>query len=165
LQTLWLVARLGEDMQHLPTPRARAAFTLLETMIAVGVLMIGLTAAFSGLLNARQVNQMVRDQSLAYQEIQAQIETYQYMPFKALQQSNAFKGARFDVKGLRAPNGRSSVGTVTKASNPNPYDTSAGANSFSSSASKLPIRFRCEWDEGGVPMFAEIVFVYTYRGI
>jgi prepilin-type N-terminal cleavage/methylation domain-containing protein len=142
---------------------SRSGMSLIETMVAMVILSIGLTTAFTALLNARRVSQMSKDQALAYQEIQAQIETYQYLPFRSLQMT--FKGGRFDVRGLLAPLNRSSVGTISNVYNPDPYSTTANINKFGNTDGMLPLRFRCEWMEGDSPMSAEVVYVFTYRGI
>jgi prepilin-type N-terminal cleavage/methylation domain-containing protein len=141
---------------------ARAGMSLIEVMIAMAILVAGMTATFSSMLTARNVQTLTQHQSLAYSEIQAQIETYQYLPFVGLQSS--FKGAQFDVQGLRKADGRSSIGTVTRADNDSPYDTTLSRNTFNGEA-KLPLRFRCEWDEGGRSVSVEVIFVLTYRGI
>jgi len=153
--------------------------SLMEVMVAVAILTTGLAAVFGSLLTARNFNRHSQNFALAYQEIQAQIETYQYLPFVGLQ--NDFKGAAFDVYGLRAPTGRSSVGTVTLTTNANinpstltgsdpyvtgyPYAAGSGNPNNPGGRSMIPLRFRCEWDEDGVTTAAEVIYVLSYRGI
>jgi prepilin-type N-terminal cleavage/methylation domain-containing protein len=147
-------------------PPTRHGMTLIEVMIALAILVSAITVVFSGLLTERNVQTQMSNQALAYSEIQAQIETYQYLPFVGLQQN--FKGAQFDVQGLKAINGKTSVGTVSKVSNPNWYDPTVSPtnpNSFSSSDTVLPLRFRCEWDDSGSPMSCEVIYILAYRGI
>ena len=146
-----------------PRISSRAGMTIIETMIAMAILGIGLTASFGSMINARKVNEHATNAALAYQEIQAQIETYQYLPFITLQRD--FKGTGFAVKGLSPAAGRPCGGTITRVDNIDPYATTPASNAFSSSDTKLPLRFRCEWDEGGSPMSIEIVYVVVYRGI
>ncbi|MBA2481831.1 MAG: prepilin-type N-terminal cleavage/methylation domain-containing protein [Planctomycetes bacterium] len=148
-----------------PISRSRAGVTLIETMVALMILAIGLSAVFGAMLAAKKTNDKATSRALAFQEIQAQIETHQFIPFRSIILN--FKGTAFDVKGLKPPSNRSSVGTVSRLSNPNPYDAtlSPNPNAFNSSETKLPLRFRCEWDEGEGPMSVEVVYVVTYRGI
>jgi prepilin-type N-terminal cleavage/methylation domain-containing protein len=144
---------------------ARAGVTLIETVVALMILSIGLSAVFSAMLAAKRTNDQATNRALAFQEIQAQIETYQFIPYRSIILN--FKGTAFQVKGLTAPAGRTSVGTVSRLSNPDPYDTalSPNPNAFNSSETELPLRFRCEWDEGSGPLSVEVVYVVTYRGI
>lgn len=144
----------------------RSGMSLLEVMVALAVLAIGFGAAFSAMFMARKVDESARNSALAYQEIQAQIETFQYLPFISLQ--TAFKGASFDVRGLTPLSGAPAVGSVTKAANPDPDNTTlspTNPNAFSSSDAKLPLRFRCSWLENGNPVSVEVYYVLTYRGI
>jgi type II secretory pathway pseudopilin PulG len=136
--------------------------TIVEVVLAMAILVMGLAAVFSSMLAARNVQVQTQNQALAYSEIQAQIETYQYLPFVGLQ--NNFKGAQFDVQGLKKVSGNPAVGTVTKAANNNVYDTTLVRNTFNGDT-KLPLRFRCEWDEGGRSVTVEVIYVLTYRGI
>jgi type II secretory pathway pseudopilin PulG len=140
----------------------RGGMSLVEVMLATAILAASLAVVFSSMLSARNVQSQTQNQALAYAEIQAQIETYQYLPFSGLQSS--FKGAQFDVQGLRKCSGNPSVGTVTKASNSNVWDTTLTPNNFNGDT-KLPLRFRCEWDEDNHKMSVEIIYVLTYRGI
>lgn len=147
-------------------PSLRVGMSLIEVMIALAVLAMGFWAAFSAMFTAKRVDNAARDQAYAFQEIQAQIETYQYLPFISLQTN--FKGASFDVRGLTPLPGAPSVGTVTKAANPDPDNTvlsPTNPNAFTSADSKLPLRFRCAWMEGGNPVAVEVIYVLTYRGI
>ncbi len=143
-----------------------SGLTLIEVMIALVVLSLGLTATFGGMNVARQTKVAAENYALALQEIQAQIETYQYLPFQSLQSD--FKGASFSVKGLVAPTGYSSVGTITSIYNTTPYSTNVGAantNTFGTSNSALPLRFKCVWDENGTVRSVEMVYVLVYRGL
>lgn len=164
------------EARTIPPPNVRPlrrGMTLIEVMIAISILMIGLTVVFSSLLTARKVSEQATNMALAYQEIQAQVETYQYLPFNDLQRH--FKGTSFAVKGLLAPLvpgsssvRRTSVGTITRLQNPTPYATSlwpTNVNAFDNSQTRLPLRFRVEWDQDGSTMSAEVVYVLTYRGI
>ncbi len=140
--------------------------TLVETMIAIMILAIGLTTVFTSLVNARRGNQVAEDQALAHQGIQAQIETYQGIPFATLRSS--FRGARFAVGALTPTDGHPSVGTITGAWNPDPAKLAPEANRVPGSpgsAERVPLRFRCEWSEGGSAMSAEVVYVFTQRGM
>lgn len=145
---------------------ARQGMSLVEVLIALTVLALGFGAAFSAIFTARRVDSASHNSALAYQEIQAQIETYQYLPFISLQSN--FKGSSFNVAGLTPLPGAPSVGTVTKAANPDPDNTTlspTNPNAFLSSDSKLPLRFRCCWIENGTPVSVEVIYVLTYRGI
>jgi prepilin-type N-terminal cleavage/methylation domain-containing protein len=146
------------------TNHIRGGMTIIEVMIALAILIAGMTAVFSCMLTARNVQAQTQNQALAYSEIQAQIETYQYLPFVGLQ--SYFKGAQFDVQGLKKVSGRTSVGTVTRASNDDPTNaaTALTRNTFNGDTT-LPLRFRCEWDEGGRSMSVEVIYVLSYRGI
>lgn len=144
----------------------RSGMSLLEVLVALTVLALGFGAAFSAMFTARKVDDSARNAELAFQEIQAQLETYQYLPFISLQTN--FKGASFDVQGLTPPKGVTQVGSVTKAANPSPDDTTlspTNPNAFTSSDTKLPLRFRCTWVENGNPVTVEVYYVLTYRGI
>lgn len=144
----------------------RSGMSLVEVIIALAVLAVGFGVAFSAMFTAKRVDNAARSQAYAFQEIQAQIETYQYLPFISLQTN--FKGASFTVRGLTPLAGAPSVGTVTRAANPDPDNTvlsPTNPNAFTSADSKLPLRFRCAWVEAGTPVAVEVIYVLTYRGI
>jgi prepilin-type N-terminal cleavage/methylation domain-containing protein len=138
--------------------------TLIEVMIAMVILVIGISTLFDSMVTSKRVNDRATNQAKAYEEIQAQIETFQYMPFASAR--DYFKGISFDVPGLNPPSGVFSCGTVTKLDNPNPYDTtmSPNPNRFPASAQVLPLRFRVTWeDEQGVAT-VETTYVMATRG-
>jgi type II secretory pathway pseudopilin PulG len=143
---------------------ATQALTLVEIMIAMAILIIGLSTLFDSMVTSKRVNDRATNQAKAYEEIQAQIESLQYMPFLSVRSS--FKGIAFNVRGLRPPSGVSSCGTVTKLTNPNPYDTnvSPNPNSFPLSAQILPLRFRVTWEDDQGPASVETTYVVTTRG-
>ncbi len=138
--------------------------SLVEVMIAFMVLAIGLSTLFDSLITSKRVNDRATNQAKAYEEIQAQIETMQYMPFDSVRRD--FKGIAFDVLGLRIPDGAVTCGTVTKFLNPNPNDTatSPNPNKFLLSDQVLPLRFRVAWVDENGPAWVETVFVVTNRG-
>ena len=129
--------------------------SLVEVMIAMMVLAIGLSTLFDSMITSKRVNDRATNQAKAYEEIQAQIETMQYMPFDSVRRD--FKGIAFDVLGLRIPDGAVTCGTVTKFSNPNP-------NKFLLSDQVLPLRFRVAWVDENGPAWVETVYVVANRG-
>jgi Tfp pilus assembly protein PilV len=153
----------------------RSGMTLIETVIAMSVLVVGTLSVFDSLLTARKVNDRATNTALAYQEIQAQIETMQNMPYVDVWQK--FSGIGFQVAGLQAQktttaaglvkfDNRLPVGTVTRLSNANFYDTSAtNPNAFDTSNTYLPLRFRVEWKDDLGDTAVEIIYVLVYRGI
>ena len=147
-----------------PPFRHRAATTLIETMIAMSVLVVGLMGVFSAFVTSKNVNERAQNQALAYQEIQAQIETVQYLPFISVLQN--FKGYSFAVFGLRHSIANRSCGTVTRLANPDVYSVAAtNPNRFPNTASSLPMRFRVEWADSQGPGAVEVVYVLTFRGL
>jgi len=145
-------------------PITRSGFSLVEVMIAMVILVVGLSTLFDSLVTAKRVNDRATNQAKAYEEIQAQIESIQYMPYRDIH--NQFKGIAFDVKGLTPPTGAVTCGTVTKLSNPNPDDTSVAPNPnrFLASEHSLPLRFRVAWMDEQGPMSLEVVYVVADRG-
>ena len=133
-------------------------------MIAFMILAIGLSTLFDSMITSKRVNDRATNQAKAYEEIQAQIETMQYMPFDSVRRD--FKGIAFDVQGLRIPDGAVTCGTVTKFANPNPNDTATAPNpnKFLLSDQVLPLRFRVAWVDENGPAWVETVYVVTHRG-
>lgn len=147
-----------------PNPLMRSGTTLVEVMIAMVVLVIGLTALFDSLVTSKRVNDRATNQAKAYEEIQAQIETLQYMPFDSVRRD--FKGIAFDVQGLRPQDDAVTCGTVTNLSNTNPNDTTTtpNPNKFRLTDQVLPLRFRVAWVDDNGPASVETVYVVTNRG-
>ncbi len=152
--------------------QSRTGLTMIEVIIAMGVVVLGTFALFDALTTARRTDERARNTALAYQEIQAHIETIQYLPF--LTMLNSFKGTSFKVPGLRPPNlpggagTRPMCGTITKLTNTNVWDTTLGPtnpNKFVATDTKMPLRFRVEWQDSSGEAFVEVVYVLTYRGI
>ena len=142
----------------------RSGLSLVEVMIAMVILAIGLSTLFDSMVTSKRVNDRATNQAKAYEEIQAQIESLQYMPFESVRRD--FKGISFDVKGLSPLNGAVTCGTISKLSNPNPDDTGTAPNpnKFLLTDNVLPLRFRVAWlDEQGVAS-VETVYVVTNRG-
>jgi Tfp pilus assembly protein PilV len=142
----------------------RTGLTLIEIMIAMVILIVGLSTLFDGMVTSKRVNDRATNQAKAYEEIQAQIESLQYMPFESVRRD--FKGIAFNVVGLSPQTGTFSVGTVTNLSNTNPNSTamSPNPNKFPLSANTLPLRFRVAWQDEQGPASVETVFVITNRG-
>jgi Tfp pilus assembly protein PilV len=153
--------------QHPPT-RSRhpltAGLSLVEVMIAMVILVIGLSTLFDSMVTSKRVNDRATNQAKAYEEIQAQIEALQYMPFDSIRRD--FKGIAFDVKGLSPQTGAVTCGTITKLSNPNPNDTATAPNpnKFLLTDNVLPLRFRVAWLDDQGPASVETVYVVTNRG-
>jgi prepilin-type N-terminal cleavage/methylation domain-containing protein len=147
-----------------PPSHIRSAFSLVEVMIAMMVLAIGLSTLFDSMITSKRVNDRATNQAKAYEEIQAQIESLQYMPFDSVRRD--FKGIAFDVQGLRIPDGAVTCGTVTNFANPNPDDTATAPNpnKFKLSDQVLPLRFRVAWVDENGPASVETVYVVTNRG-
>ena len=91
---------------------SRSGMTLIEVMIAMVILVVGLSALFDSMVTSKRVNDRATNQAKAYEEIQAQIEALQYMPFDTVRRE--FKGIAFNVKGLTPQTGAVTCGTVTK---------------------------------------------------
>ncbi len=144
---------------------ARSGLTLIETMIALSFLVLGVFTVFDALTTSRRSHERSTHMALAYQEIQAQIETLQFMPFITVRQS--FKGIGFKVAGLRPPTGRPVCGTVTRLENPNPYDLTLvpNPNTFPQTDNTLPLRLRVEWADPEGTAWVEVIYVLAYRGI
>lgn len=138
--------------------------TLVEVMIAMVILVVGLSALFDSLVTSKRVNDRATNMALAYEEIQAQIESLQYMPFASMRRD--FKGIAFDVRGLNIPTGSVTCGTVTNLRNPTPESTvmSPNPNKFINTDLVLPLRFRVNWVDAQGPISVETVFVITNRG-
>jgi prepilin-type N-terminal cleavage/methylation domain-containing protein len=144
--------------------RTDAGLTLVEIMIAMVILVVGLSTLFDGMVTSKRVNDRATNQAKAYEEIQAQIESLQYMPFDSVRRD--FKGIAFNVVGLSPQAGKFSVGTVTNLNNPDPDSTatSPNPNKFTLSATTLPLRFRVAWQDEQGPASVETVYVVTNRG-
>ncbi|MBA3698558.1 MAG: type II secretion system protein [Planctomycetes bacterium] len=142
----------------------RSGLSLVELMISMVILAIGLSTLFDSMITSKRVNDRATNQAKAYEEIQAQIESLQYMPFDSVRRD--FKGIAFDVQGLRIPEGAVTCGTVTNLANPNPDDTATAPNpnKFNLSDQVLPLRFRVAWVDENGPAWVETVFVVTNRG-
>jgi type II secretory pathway pseudopilin PulG len=150
--------------------------TLIELMISVGIIILGLTAAFEAMFSAQRHSQRTQHESLAHEAIRAQIEFYQYLPFITLR--NNFKGATFDVAGILdaasyadMPTGKSwpgdrpvPIGTVTRTSNPHVNDTSLVVNRFDNTASTLPLTFTVRWRDHSGDCQVRVDYVFTHRG-
>ncbi len=166
---------------------SRTGLTIIETVIAMMVLVLGIFAVFDALVTSKKSNERATNNALALQEIQAQIETLQYLPFTSIKTS--FRGIGFSVNGLKPPdynrvgkNGRLNtlptlaydlpVGTVTRLANTNIYSvppayagSAVNPNAFLSDVDTLPLRFRVEWQDSMGPTWVELVYVLAYRGI
>lgn len=142
----------------------RSGLSLVEVMIAMVILAIGLSTLFDSMVTSNRVNDRATNQAKAYEEIQAQIESLQYMPFDSVRRD--FKGIAFDVKGLAPRKGAVTCGTITKLSNPNPDDasTSPNPNKFLLTDNVLPLRFRVAWEDQQGVAWVETVYVVTNRG-
>jgi prepilin-type N-terminal cleavage/methylation domain-containing protein len=142
----------------------RSGLTLVEVMIAMVILVIGLSALFDSMVTSKRVNDRATNQAKAYEEIQAQIEALQYMPFDTVRRE--FKGIAFNVKGLAPQTGAVTCGTVTKLSNPNPNSTviAPNPNKFVLSDKALPLRFRVAWTDEQGPVSVETIYVVASRG-
>jgi prepilin-type N-terminal cleavage/methylation domain-containing protein len=168
--SIFEVKTLGEHMNPTRQPTSfvmptTQALTLIEVMIAMVILVIGISTLFDSMVTSKRVNDRATSQAKAYEEIQAQIENLQYMPFASLREG--FKGIAFNVRGLRPPGGDFSCGTVTKLSNPNPNDTTIAPinpNVFSPTDNILPFRIRVSWEDDQGPAMVETVYVATNRG-
>ncbi len=144
----------------------RTGLTLIETMVAFTVLVVGTFAVFDALVTAKRTHERATNMALAYQEIQAQIETVQYLPYLSMQ--TTFKGSSFSVPGLGLQTGRTMSGTVTKLANPNPYSTMLGStnpNRFTTVDQTMPLRFRVDWLDSSGPCTVELIYVLSFRGI
>ena len=58
---------------------SRSALSLVEVMIAMVILVIGLSTLFDSMVTSKRVNDRATNQAKAYEEIQAQIESLQYL--------------------------------------------------------------------------------------
>ncbi len=147
----------------------RTGLTLIETVLAMTVLIVGTVAVFDSLLTANKANNRATNTALALQEIQAQIETMENMPFVDIWMN--FKGIGFSVRGLSAPAALKAralqCGTVTALKNADIYNTSTTSNKnvFSPSDTKLPLRFRVEWNDLSGDAAVEVIYILAYRGI
>jgi hypothetical protein len=149
----------------------RSGLTILETIIALGVLVLGTFALFDAQITAQRTHERTTNMALAYQEIQAQIETVQYLPFYTIR--DTFKGSTFSVWGLKTAftsgtNRRAMCGTVSKLANGDPYNTLLGTsnpNRFLATDQSLPMRFRVDWADSSGNCAVEVIYVLTYRGI
>ena len=142
----------------------RSGMTLIEVMIAMVILVVGLSALFDSMVTSKRVNDRATNQAKAYEEIQAQIESLQYMPFDSVRRD--FKGIAFDVKGLAPQTGAITCGTITKLLNANPNSTviAPNPNKFLLTDNILPLRFRVAWTDDQGPASVETVYVVTNRG-
>jgi Tfp pilus assembly protein PilV len=154
-----------ETQAEIPMPnlsKASAGTTLIETLIAMSVLIIGLTSVFDCMITANRVNQRATNQARAYEEIQAQIETFQIVAFTDMRRS--FKGYHFTVVGLIPPTGFVKTGSVTRADRLfTTANASVTTNEFGITETKMPIRFRVDWIDDQGPAFVEVAYVFTDR--
>lgn len=143
---------------------SRSALSLVEVMIAMVILVVGLSTLFDSMMTSKRVNDRATYQAKAYEEIQAQIESLQYMPFDSVRRD--FKGIAFAVKGLTPQAGAVTVGTITKLSNPAPDSTATAPNpnKFLLTDNVLPLRFRVAWIDEQGPASVETVYIVTNRG-
>jgi prepilin-type N-terminal cleavage/methylation domain-containing protein len=145
-------------------PASRAGLTLVEVMIAVAVMVVGLSAVFDSLVTSHRVTDRGKNQALAYQEIQAQIEQLQMLSFKSLRQT--FKGIAFQVSGLRPQTGTTTLGTVTNLlASRTPYSGQANPNVFLATDTKMPLLFKVTWEDAEGVSSVQVVYVLAYRGI
>lgn len=142
----------------------RSGFSLIEVMIAMVILAVGLSTLFDSLVTSKRVNDRATNQARAYEEIQAQIESFQYLPFDSVRRD--FKGIAFEVRGLRPQRGSVTCGTITRVSNTTPESTatSPNPNKFLLTDNVLPLRFRVAWEDENGPAAVETVYVVTNRG-
>ncbi len=143
---------------------SRHGATLIEIMIAMVILVVGMGTLFDSMVTSQRVNERATNQAKAYEEIQAQIESLQYMPFDSVRRD--FKGIAFDVNGLTPIKGNATCGTVTRLANPNPDDKSMSPNpnKFTTTDLVLPLRFRVSWEDHEGPSSVETIFVIANRG-
>jgi prepilin-type N-terminal cleavage/methylation domain-containing protein len=151
-------------MTMLPASRIHSGLTLIEVMIAMVIMVIGISTLFDSMVTSKRVNDRATNMALAYEEIQAQIESLQYMPFDSVRRD--FKGIAFDVRGLNVPPGSVTCGTVTNLRNPNPESTvtTPNPNKFNLTDQVLPLRFRVTWTDSHGQASVECVYVVTNRG-
>lgn len=128
------------------------------------ILVIGLSTLFDSMVTSKRVNDRATYQAKAYEEIQAQIESLQYMPYDSVRRD--FKGISFSVKGLAPQTGAVTVGTITKLSNTTPDSTAIAPNPnrFTLTDNVLPLRFRVAWIDDQGPASVETVYIVTNRG-
>jgi type II secretory pathway pseudopilin PulG len=136
--------------------------TVVEVIIAFAVLVVGISSLMDAMVTSKRITDRATNQAKAYEQIQAQLEAIQYVPFQALKDN--FKGIAFDVPGLRPGPGAVSCGTITKLSNPTPDAATPSLNNFAVSDLSLPLRFRVRWVDQEGESTVETVYVVANRG-
>lgn len=150
---------------HPVSPRpssTRSGMTLVEIIIALAILVVALSTLFDSMVTSKRITDRVTNQAKAYEQIQAQLEAIQYIPYQALKDN--FKGIAFDVPGLRPGAGAVTCGTITKLSNTTPDDTTPSLNNFVASDQSMPLRFRVRWVDQEGESTVETIYVVANRG-
>ena len=140
----------------------RAGMTVVEVIIAFAVLVVGVSSLMDAMVTSKRITDRATNQAKAYEQIQAQLEAIQYIPYQAMKDN--FKGIAFDVPGLRPATGAFSCGTITKLSNATPDATTPSLNNFAASDQSLPLRFRVRWVDQEGESTVETVYVVANRG-
>ena len=63
---------------------SRSGMTLVEIIIAMAILLVALTTLFDSMVTSKRISDRVTNQAKAYEQIQAQLEAIQYIPYQAL---------------------------------------------------------------------------------
>lgn len=142
--------------------QTRAGMSLVEVIIAFAIMVVGISSLFDAMVTSKRISDRTTNQAKAYEQIQAQLEAIQYIPYQAMKDN--FKGISFDVPGLRPAPGATSCGTITKLSNPTPDGTTPTLNNFAASDQSLPLRFRVRWVDQEGESWVECVYVVANRG-
>ncbi len=141
---------------------SRSGMTLVEIIIALAILVVALSTLFDSMVTSKRISDRVTNQAKAYEQIQAQLEAIQYIPYQALKDN--FKGIAFDVPGLNPGVGAVTCGTITKLSNATPDATTPSLNNFAANDQSMPLRFRVRWVDQEGESTVETIYVVANRG-
>lgn len=133
------------------SPTSRIGATLVELMIALTVLVLGVTASIGAMGQANMMERRTTATNRAMAEIQTQIEILQALDQEALNARFATSSVLyFPVAGLRTQAGQIETGQIERLT-------------ITGSSPCQCLRFRVRWNDDGGDMTIENYFFYKDR--
>lgn len=130
----------------------RSAFSLLEVMMAVSVLVIALMAIFSAIGTAAQTNRTTADEILVLEAIEAAIEEIQTVSYTM---SLRFDGTSYTVPGVEGANGDEAVVRISIDEIVDGAGDPTGA---------LDVTIDADWLDMQGPRSHMVRYIHTIRG-